>query len=190
MYVWLLFLLTSLSASLAADNQKASVDFLKKFHQNDYKLEFERVQIIHFKKQYMKKCEAVTFKYNRTTAVINMTWEFTADVGYNYNLVFQAYKFASNEYRQFPIRFQVNVCDAMKENFMGSQDFTRCGNFTGCPFLKNRTYRICNWSPDEAHFPPLIPNGRYMVEIQALVRTEEMFLARGYGTIYRPIVKK
>lgn len=50
----------------------------------------------------------------------------------------QAYKFASNEYRLFPLRFEISFCDAVKKNVIGLQGLTRCGNFTGCPLLKVR----------------------------------------------------
>ncbi|KAF2895563.1 hypothetical protein ILUMI_10611, partial [Ignelater luminosus] len=50
--------------------------------------------------------------------------------------IIQAYRFASNEYRLFPMRFQISVCDALKSNFAGLQRYRRCGNFSGCPFLK------------------------------------------------------
>ncbi|KAF2887120.1 hypothetical protein ILUMI_19053, partial [Ignelater luminosus] len=51
-------------------------------------------------------------------------------------VIIQANRFASNEYRSFPTRFQVAICDALKSNFPGLQRYTRCGNFSGCPFLK------------------------------------------------------
>ncbi|KAF2897720.1 hypothetical protein ILUMI_08456, partial [Ignelater luminosus] len=51
-------------------------------------------------------------------------------------MVLQTYKFASNEYRLFPIRFQLNFCEAFNRNVAGFHSLTRCGNFTGCPFLK------------------------------------------------------
>lgn len=51
-------------------------------------MEFERVEIAYFNKQHLKRLEAVTFKYNRTTAdaVVNATWLFNTDVGYNYDV--------------------------------------------------------------------------------------------------------
>ncbi|KAF2887610.1 hypothetical protein ILUMI_18563, partial [Ignelater luminosus] len=104
-------------------------------------------------------------------------------------VIFQAYKFASNEYRLFPMRFQVNACDAIKHNMGGLHTGTRCGNFTGCPFLKDIPTHVCNWSPDESKLPPFIPSGEYMIEAQAVFRNTEIFVVRAYGDIYRPITK-
>ncbi|KAF2891819.1 hypothetical protein ILUMI_14354, partial [Ignelater luminosus] len=106
------------------------------FHQNDYKLNFERIDLVYFRKQYLQHFNIVTFKYNRTSAVINATWTFHVDVGYDHNVIVQAYRFASNEYRLFPIRLQLNVCDAIKGNVIGLGNVIHCGNFTGCPFSK------------------------------------------------------
>ncbi|KAF2902472.1 hypothetical protein ILUMI_03712, partial [Ignelater luminosus] len=103
-------------------------------------------------------------------------------------VVTQAYKFASNEYRLFPLRLQLNACEAINGNVVGLKDLTRCGNFTGCPFLKNQLVRVCNWFPDQAHFPPFIPNGSYMLEVQGLFKASELFLLHGYVTVHRPIV--
>lgn len=55
-------------------------------------------------------------------------------------------------------------------------------------FFQNERSRICNWSPDSARFPPHIPNGKYMVEVQGMFGTTELFLIRLYATIDRPIV--
>ncbi|KAF2894314.1 hypothetical protein ILUMI_11862, partial [Ignelater luminosus] len=51
-------------------------------------------------------------------------------------VVIQSYKFASNEYRLFPMRMQLNVCEAIDEDVVGLKSLTKCGNFTGCPFFK------------------------------------------------------
>ncbi|KAF2897248.1 hypothetical protein ILUMI_08921 [Ignelater luminosus] len=164
-------------------------DILTKFHQNDYKLKFERVELVRFNKQYLKKLEVVTYKYNRTSPVVNVTWMYGTDLP-DYDAVVQAYRFTSNEYRLFPLRFQMSVCGAIKTSAAGLQTLTHCGNFTGCPFLKDVPTRACNWSPDETRFPPFIPDGEYMLEIQMIFRNAELYVLRAYSSIYRPIVKK
>ncbi|KAF2894312.1 hypothetical protein ILUMI_11860, partial [Ignelater luminosus] len=110
---------------------------IEKFHQSDYNVTFERVEIVNFNKRYMKRLEAVTFKYNRTCAVVNATWMLNVNTGYSSNVVVQAYRFASNEYRLFPaLRLELNVCEAINENLIGLKRLKHCSNFTGCPFLK------------------------------------------------------
>ncbi|KAF2885076.1 hypothetical protein ILUMI_21079 [Ignelater luminosus] len=206
---------TSASGPHTPNNGKHSIetgDLLSKFHQNDYKVKFERVELISYKKEYLKHFRIVTFKYNRTCAVINVTWTFAIDVGYNYNLLLQMYRFASNEYRLFPVRLELNFCEAIKANVAGIEGITHCGNFTGCPFIKVRLkilslsqetlnfvtdfliilqekiMHICHWQPDPARLPPFMPDGQYMIEIQGLFGSEEMYIARAYSTVYRPIV--
>ncbi|KAF2888696.1 hypothetical protein ILUMI_17477, partial [Ignelater luminosus] len=48
-------------------------------------------------------------------------------------VIFQAYRFASNEYRLFPLRFQMLVCDIFDNNMAGIGNITKCCNFRGCP---------------------------------------------------------
>ncbi|KAF2887997.1 hypothetical protein ILUMI_18176, partial [Ignelater luminosus] len=50
--------------------------------------------------------------------------------------IVQCYKFASNEYRLFPVRFQINSCSIFANNIAGVTGFFKCGNFTGCPLRK------------------------------------------------------
>ncbi|KAF2893458.1 hypothetical protein ILUMI_12718 [Ignelater luminosus] len=52
------------------------------------------------------------------------------------NILLQAYRFVSNEYRLFPIRFIFDVCDSLIKNELGIQNIYNCGNFTRCPIKK------------------------------------------------------
>ncbi|KAF2890685.1 hypothetical protein ILUMI_15488 [Ignelater luminosus] len=174
---------TRTSWALNKHSDAQTSDLIRKFHQNDYKMEFERLEVVDFNKQHMKRLEIVTFKYNCTCTVINATWMFNTDVGYDYNVVTQAYKFASNEYRLFPLRLQLNGCEAFCENVGGLKRLT-CGNLTGCPILKNKLQTICNWSPDPARFLPFIPDGKYMLELQGFFQTSELYRLRFYASVY------
>ncbi|KAF2892319.1 hypothetical protein ILUMI_13850, partial [Ignelater luminosus] len=49
---------------------------------------------------------------------------------------FQAYKFASNEYRLFPIVFTINLCDVLSRNEFGLGNLYDCGSFPRCPMQK------------------------------------------------------
>ncbi|KAF2886551.1 hypothetical protein ILUMI_19622, partial [Ignelater luminosus] len=44
----------------------------------------------------------------------------------------QAFKFMSNEYRLFPMRFQFNLCSYAEKNEFGLHTMFECGNFS-CP---------------------------------------------------------
>ncbi|KAF2880521.1 hypothetical protein ILUMI_25658, partial [Ignelater luminosus] len=106
-------------------------------------------------------------------------------------IIIQDYKHASNEYRLFPLRFEFNFCDAITEyNMFGFKSFSRCENFTKCDVEKGKTYHICNWTVEKAKFPPGIPSGRYMAELQYLYLTDEALVLHFYTGIARPFVQK
>ncbi|KAF2894625.1 hypothetical protein ILUMI_11549, partial [Ignelater luminosus] len=48
----------------------------------------------------------------------------------------QAYKFASNEYRLFPLYFKVNVCEEFAKDGFGVRNMLLCGNLGNCPIKK------------------------------------------------------
>ncbi|KAF2886017.1 hypothetical protein ILUMI_20157, partial [Ignelater luminosus] len=104
-------------------------------------------------------------------------------------VVVQAYKFLSNEYRYFPIRFQMNICDIYNKNMAGI-GFPKCRNYQSCPVETERFYEICNFTPDESKFPPLIPSGRYMLELTGVYFSDEVWKIHMLGEVSRPIVKK
>ncbi|KAF2881833.1 hypothetical protein ILUMI_24334 [Ignelater luminosus] len=161
------------------------------FFQNDYNIDFERVELIRYNKSILSSCQVRAFKYNRTCAAVNMTFTpLIRDFEKLEVIIVQAYRFASNEYRLFPLRFEFNLCDAVfKYNMFGFKDFKNCGNFT-CNVDKGKTYHICNWTIDQSKFPPLIPTGRYMAELQYIYITEEAMVLRAYGGVVRPFVFK
>ncbi|KAF2878735.1 hypothetical protein ILUMI_27429, partial [Ignelater luminosus] len=50
--------------------------------------------------------------------------------------VVQGYKFASNEYRLFPIQFDDNMCRCLRRNVYGFQNLYKCGHPPICPMSK------------------------------------------------------
>ncbi|KAF2900450.1 hypothetical protein ILUMI_05736 [Ignelater luminosus] len=60
--------------------------------------------------------------------------------------VFQAYRFASNEYREFPLRFGDMVCRALDADVVGAKKMmAKCGNMSGCTFFKVILHAINNY---------------------------------------------
>ncbi|KAF2893250.1 hypothetical protein ILUMI_12925 [Ignelater luminosus] len=105
-------------------------------------------------------------------------------------VVVQAYRFASNEYREFPLRFGDTICRVLDADLAGGKKMlAKCGNMSGCTFFKDKTYHVCNAVPDESKLPPHIPSGRYMLEIEISYRSIQLFLAKAYVAITRPEVK-
>ncbi|KAF2881836.1 hypothetical protein ILUMI_24337 [Ignelater luminosus] len=158
------------------------------FFQNDYHIDTERIELVRYDKNYLKRYEFRTFKYNRTCTAFNITFCYVMDHFdmKKLEIVAQAYKFASNEYRLFPARFGFNFCDAIQKNMFGMEDFRNCGNFTRCSVEKGKTYHVCNWKINESKFPPLIPTGRYMIEFTHSYLSHEVVVIRGYGGVVRP----
>ncbi|KAF2896978.1 hypothetical protein ILUMI_09197, partial [Ignelater luminosus] len=48
----------------------------------------------------------------------------------------QAYRFASNEYRLFPLAFEAGVCDTLQNEDFGINNIYKCGNAPSCPMSK------------------------------------------------------
>ncbi|KAF2891491.1 hypothetical protein ILUMI_14682 [Ignelater luminosus] len=98
-------------------------------------------------------------------------------------MITQAYMFLSNEYRSFPIRFEINLCKAFKLNYAGIRNVLKCGNFAGCPLQKGKIYHLCNWMPDENKLPPAIPTGKYKFRMTIMYESKEVAVADCYADI-------
>ncbi|KAF2881923.1 hypothetical protein ILUMI_24253 [Ignelater luminosus] len=105
-------------------------------------------------------------------------------------VIVQAFKFASNEYREFPLRFLINLCDLYAKDAMGIGRSGECRNFSGCPREEKKFYTLCNFVPDMSKLPPLIANGRYKIELQAIYNSIEMWIIAFYGEVTRSILTK
>ncbi|KAF2886909.1 hypothetical protein ILUMI_19264 [Ignelater luminosus] len=162
---------------------------LSKFHQHDYRLTVERAHVFHYDKEYMNYIKVIPFKCNRTNVALNGTLNFKINVGSELVIMIQFYKFASNEYRLFPTRFQDKFCKFFENNVVGVQRLLNCGNFVGCPLVSNTNITWCNYIPDDSRFPPLIPSGSYRLNLHALYSNNELFVLEVYAKITRPEVK-
>ncbi|KAF2887460.1 hypothetical protein ILUMI_18712 [Ignelater luminosus] len=165
-----------------------ALDF-NKFRQYDYQLIIERASIPHYDKRYMNYAKLTPFKCNRTNVALNRMASFKVNVGIDLVIMVQAYRFASNEYRSFPLRFQDKMCNLLKENIGGMQKLLNCGSFSGCPVVSNTNITVCNFIPDASMLPPFIPSGNYRLNLQALFSNNELFLTEVYGKVTRPEVK-
>ncbi|KAK4875905.1 hypothetical protein RN001_012327 [Aquatica leii] len=165
-------------------------DFLSKFLQKDYEIKNERQIMNWYNKSLIKYFTMTPFKYNRTYTLMNVTFSTLADVTYNDAYVtIQGYKFLSNEYRFYPIYFQLEVCSSVKADVMGYGTY-KCGNFTQCPLKKNAIYHVCNWASDHSKLPPRIPDGQYMFELKTNFQKQPALSTTYYLTIFRPVKKK
>lgn len=53
--------------------------------------------------------------------------------------------------------------------------------------FQNVTYYACNFIADVTHLPPLIPDGRYKLDIHLLHLNEEIALLGIFGEVYTPM---
>ncbi|KAF2894328.1 hypothetical protein ILUMI_11843 [Ignelater luminosus] len=61
-------------------------------------------------------------------------------------------------------------------------------NFKECPIEEERNYTLYNFTSDSSKFPPLIPNGRYKVNMQTTCGSVELWSMYAMFEIIRPIV--
>ncbi|KAF2903661.1 hypothetical protein ILUMI_02502, partial [Ignelater luminosus] len=157
------------------------------FHQDKYWLGFERVEVVWYNKSYIDYLKVHNFKFNRTQAACNMTVHHLVDIDEKFAVEVQAYKFLSNEYREFPIRLNVDFCGTLAVNDFGMHGVLECGNFTACPMRKG-WYHVCNFKPDAKRFPPLIPEGSYMVEMKIFRGDIQFIIYQAYATVKYPFL--
>ncbi|KAF2886926.1 hypothetical protein ILUMI_19247 [Ignelater luminosus] len=162
---------------------------LSKFRQHEYQFIIERADILHYDKRYMNYAKVTPFKCNRTNVALNGTFNFKINAGSELVVMIQFYRFASNEYRLFSVRFQDEFCKFLEENVAGVQKLLNCGDFAGCPVVSNTNITLCNFIPDDSKFPPLIPSGSYRLNLHALYFDKELYVMELYAKITRPEVK-
>ncbi|KAF5304835.1 hypothetical protein FQR65_LT07852 [Abscondita terminalis] len=72
--------------------------------------------------------------------------------------------FRSNEYRKGPIEFTMDVCSALNRKDLDIPNMLEKSNLK-CPMLKDKPYYVISLCPNATNFPPLIPEGRWRVEL-------------------------
>ncbi|KAF5304836.1 hypothetical protein FQR65_LT07853 [Abscondita terminalis] len=79
-------------------------------------------------------------------------------------ILVRTYMFRSNEYRQGPIEFAMKFCSAFKRQDFDIPNLLANSNLK-CPILKNHNYYVYNFAPNATNFPPLIPEGRWKLQL-------------------------
>ncbi|KAF2893626.1 hypothetical protein ILUMI_12547, partial [Ignelater luminosus] len=135
------------------------------FKQDDYTLKLHIIRVARFNHSYVSDSRCDLRWFNRSTRVVDCNVNLIRDLTSNAQIDLQLYKFASNEYRLFPLQFAVNVCHEIKEDRFGVIEGLRSAinvELT-CP-LKKRRYIVKNEVLDYTKFPPHIPRGQYMMQ--------------------------
>lgn len=55
--------------------------FIIQYEQNDYRIDFERLEVVTFNKKYVNYAKITTFKYNRTQPAVNATFDIAVALG-------------------------------------------------------------------------------------------------------------
>lgn len=77
----------------------------------------------------------------------------------------QGYQFFSNEYRKVGVKITINLCDILEKNFLNIRQELHKAGVTKCPIRKG-TYQLFNWIPNTEKFPPLVPEGKWMIHME------------------------
>ncbi|KAF2893171.1 hypothetical protein ILUMI_13000 [Ignelater luminosus] len=170
------------------EEEVSVINAFAEFYQSDYHIIPHHVELVRYNKRFVDKMEMRSFKYNRTCAAVNTTFRFKFDDIQTVHIIAQHYKFMSNEYRLFPIRFAVNACKALAANVMGTRNMLTCGNLTECKIRRGRTYHICNWTVDESKAPPYMPRGKHRIELTLMYHSDEVAVINAFAEIIDNIV--
>ncbi|KAF2887779.1 hypothetical protein ILUMI_18394 [Ignelater luminosus] len=134
---------------------------MPEYHQNDYDVQVERVEIVWYSKSFARDVKLGYVFYNRTQKVFNGSAYLLVNISTDVTGVAEFFKFASNEYREFPMRVGANLChEYANNNFKAREILKNISNVKPCPAPKGYYY-VGNLVLDYSRFPPYIPRGRY-----------------------------
>ncbi|KAF5281312.1 hypothetical protein FQR65_LT14773 [Abscondita terminalis] len=156
------------------------------FSKNDNSVKNDRIVVNSYNKEYFQDLQVLHFKYNRSTRAVNITMvpkvEFTRE---NVVGVCQMYKRYGNEYKYFPIRFAISMCQAVEQNLLGLGT-QNCGKIS-CPVEKNVRQSLCNWRPDFSRMPPFLPDGEYDSKFNITYNNQFLLNYEYFMTVYREV---
>ncbi|CAH0552814.1 unnamed protein product [Brassicogethes aeneus] len=151
----------------------------------DYDPIYERVQLEYYEKSLVKHVFFGFQKFNRTYAVLNLSFELTDDLdGRNIFGTSKMYVFVSNTYKYTGIHIDYNVCEQWKNNlFMVRTYLGKFGNLEACDIKKGHYY-LHNFVPDRMQLPQKAPfNIPVKFEIDVFRRNgQRILLFAWYGT--------
>ncbi|KAF2900758.1 hypothetical protein ILUMI_05428, partial [Ignelater luminosus] len=111
---------------------------IETFKQDDYTVKPLILRIAKFNRSYSTDAKCDLHWFNRSTRVINCNAHLLRDLSNNLRVHAQIYKFASNEYRLFPVELSHNLCHELKEDHFGIIESIRksVNVKLECPFKK------------------------------------------------------
>ncbi|CAG9801676.1 unnamed protein product [Chironomus riparius] len=128
-------------------------------------------------------------RFNRTTFVINGSFEIFVDTIESFDTLCSMFKKAGNDYKLTPYKVgPINICDALKKDELfypsihaASKNFPALGT---CDFTEGKIYKIINFLPNLDKVPPVFQSGDYMIECQVTKAGELIQALKIYGQLY------
>ncbi|KAF2886464.1 hypothetical protein ILUMI_19709 [Ignelater luminosus] len=156
---------------------------MPEYHQNDYDVQVERVEVVWYNRSIGRDFKVNYVFYNRSQKAFNVSVYLLVNLSTDITGTVQFYKFASNEYREFPMRVGANLChEYAKNNFNIKELLKNTSNARNCPLPKGYYY-VRYFVPDYSRFPPYIPRGRYKGVEKVYHKSEFIFEVHGYAAI-------
>ncbi|KAF5299806.1 hypothetical protein FQR65_LT09327 [Abscondita terminalis] len=132
---------------------------------NDYYIKYERHLFKFYNKEYLKNVNVSYHFYNRTVRLLSWSLDLIKRIGTNMKFKFQTYKFASQEYRYFPVFYEDNPCIALKLDQFGSSMRNFNTNVLACPFEIGHYY-LHEANLNQSRLPPHAPRGQFMFDCE------------------------
>ncbi|XP_058828429.1 uncharacterized protein LOC131688259 [Topomyia yanbarensis] len=139
-------------------------------------------------------------KYNRTTPVINGTYDIAVDLDDSYELGVTCARSAlgNNQYNTIPLKLSsMPVCQFFKTYaydyqymYLNKSNFPQVPREGMCPFPKG-TYWIKNVALDASALPPVLPDGYYRcyLDVCSLPERTQLLRQAYYARIYKELIK-
>ncbi|KAF5281311.1 hypothetical protein FQR65_LT14772 [Abscondita terminalis] len=156
------------------------------FSKNDYSIKNDRITCNDYNKEFLQDFQILQYKYNRSTSAVNVSVLSNVDITRKNTVVTcQVYKRYGNEFKYFPIRFAISVCQALELNLLGLGTYS-CGKLS-CPVKKNVRQSVCNWRPDFSRMPPFLPDGEYVAKFNITYDDQYLIDYDYFMTVYRKV---
>ncbi|KAF2906044.1 hypothetical protein ILUMI_00129 [Ignelater luminosus] len=158
--------------------------------QNLYKLVPEHCEVKNVNRSLIDLKIGKCYKLSRTELYLNISLYMRVDIPNDRvgQVLITGYQFRSNEYRKGPIEFMMGLC-----SFLLSKDFDIPHMFSNsnmkCPMRRGVHYYVYKLSPNATNMPPLIPEGRWMLQLNFLyLNRYTMGSVEWYSGVEYPII--
>ncbi|KAF2894494.1 hypothetical protein ILUMI_11694 [Ignelater luminosus] len=137
--------------------------------QNGYTFIPEHCEIKKVNRSLVHVGIAKCYKLSRTELYLNFTGHLLVDILNDHmgQVKITGFQFRSNEYRQGPIEFMLGLCSAILSDQFDIPHMLSNSNVK-CPIKKRNELYVYKVSPNATNMPPLIPEGRWKLQIDFL----------------------